>query len=238
MPIQRELLLNAGLSSASANSLTALLTQSNDPADESNKDGFTSNGVGLIVGGAREALQTRPNTYKFVLKNRKGFARIALQTGAPIVPVLSFGENEIYEVIDYQAGSLGRLIHDIIKWFTNVSLAHYNGRGYFQYNYGLIPRRRPITTVIGAPIPVHKTPNPTDEDINRTHAIFCTQLNELFETHKGKYVENADQVHLEYVWFVITLHWHVICNTDINIYWLFCIFMKQQKSLELNITNG
>lgn len=81
------------MSSVSAKSLTAILKQSNDPSD-----GFTSSAAGLIVGGEREQRQSAPNTYKFVLKNRKGFVRIALKTGASLVPAISFGENNTFEV--------------------------------------------------------------------------------------------------------------------------------------------
>ena len=50
-----------------------------------------------MVGGAEESLNARPGIYKLVLKNRKGFVRIAIETGASLVPVFSFGEVEVYD---------------------------------------------------------------------------------------------------------------------------------------------
>lgn len=75
-----------------------MLKQSNNPRDNSNRDGFTSSGVGLIVGGEREQRHSEPNSYKFVLKNRKGFVRIALKTGVSLVPAISFGESNTFEI--------------------------------------------------------------------------------------------------------------------------------------------
>lgn len=118
--------------------------QSNNPIDRSNRDGYSSNAVGLIVGGAREAFISVPNMYKCYLKKRKGFIRIALQTGASLVPAISFGENETYEIIDYESGSWVRLIQDTIERYTKQPMTHYNGRGYLQYNFGLIPKRNPV----------------------------------------------------------------------------------------------
>ena len=37
--------------------------------------------VVLVVGGAREAQLAEPGDYRIVLRQRKGFARIALQQG-------------------------------------------------------------------------------------------------------------------------------------------------------------
>lgn len=81
MPYAREIMLAVGTCWASANSLTKLLTQSNDPNDKLNRDGYTSNAVGLVVGGEREQRYVYPDTYRFFLKTRKGFVRIALKTG-------------------------------------------------------------------------------------------------------------------------------------------------------------
>lgn len=152
-----------------------------------------------VVGGAKEAFYAIPNTYKFVLKNRKGFAKIALKTGAALVPAISFGENNIFDLIDHKPGSWGRFFQDKLKQITTVAPVQFNGRGILQYNYGLIPKRHPLTLVLGAPIHLEKTPNPTMEDVDRVHKLFCDQLTELFETHKGKYVENSENVHLEII---------------------------------------
>lgn len=50
----------------------------------------------LAIGGATESLYCKPHTCDLVLHRRKGFVRIAVQTGASLVPVLNFGENELY----------------------------------------------------------------------------------------------------------------------------------------------
>lgn len=177
--------------SASANSLTRLLQQSNDPNDESNQDGYTSNGVGLIVGGIQEAFYAVPDTYKCVLKNRKGFVRIALKTGAPLVPAISFGENNLFKVMEFKTGSLRRNMKDVFKWISTTTSIFFNGL--------FIPKRQPITIVVGAPIQVDKQSNPSEDDVNKTHELFCMQLKQLFDTHKSKYVKNSDKVQLEFI---------------------------------------
>lgn len=199
MPIMRELLMSWGYCAASANSLNKLLTQSNDPNHESNRDGYTSNAPVLMVGGAQEALLAFPNQYKFNLKNRKGFIRLAIQNGASLVPAIAFGENNIFEQIQYPTGSLCRRIQDLFKWYTGVSPVLFNGRGFLQYNFGFIPRRHPITMVIGTPIPLETNIDPSNKEINEIHTIFCKQLTELFETHKSKYVANSENIHVEIV---------------------------------------
>lgn len=195
LPVIRELFLSVGICSVSANSLTVLLSQSNDPADKSNQDGYTSNAVAVVVGGVREQRNcTYPNTYKFVLKTRRGFVRIAIQTGASLVPAISFGENDYYSFTDYKPNWLRRFFKNADNW-PSIPL----GRGLLQYNFGILPRRHPITTVIGAPIHVEKISNPTIEDIFKIHELFCTRIVELFEEHKRKYVKQFENVHLELI---------------------------------------
>lgn len=47
--------------------------------------------------------------------------------------------------------------------------------------------RKPINTVLGAPISVTKTVNPTQEQIDTLHQTYMDRLHELFEEHKTKY---------------------------------------------------
>lgn len=197
-PIVRELVLSCGNSSATANNLTTLLNQSNDASNKANRDGYTSNGVVLVGGGMREQPYTYPDTYRCVLKQRRGFVRIALQTGASLVPAISFGENNICNMIDVTSKFLLRLGIGY-KQPDRPYPVFPNGRGFFQTSFGLLPLRHPITTVIGAPIHLEKIINPSKELIDQTHDVFCTKLKELFEEHKSKYVKNCENIHLEIV---------------------------------------
>lgn len=71
----------SGFISIRKQSILNHLNTSNDPKDPTNKDGFTSNAVGIVVGGIKEMLYSHPRKYSLVLKNRKGFVKLALQTG-------------------------------------------------------------------------------------------------------------------------------------------------------------
>lgn len=195
-PIFRELAMGFGMASVSARSITTLLTQSNDKDHPSNNDGYTSNAAMLLVGGAQEAIHARPGNYTLVLKERKGFVKIALRTGAPLVPVFSFGEVELFNQVPNPPGSKLRRLQEGFKRITGVAPIMVNGRGLFQYSFGLVPRRRPLTTVVGAPIVTEKRENPTDQEVDALHQKFCDALTNLFETHKTKYLENADNLKL------------------------------------------
>lgn len=52
--------------------------------------------VALLTGGIRELIETHPGKMTVVLKKRTGFLRIARELQLPIVPVLTFGENELF----------------------------------------------------------------------------------------------------------------------------------------------
>lgn len=149
-----------------------------------------------MIGGAQEALNARPGVYKLVLKKRKGFAKIAIQTGAPIVPIFSFNEVEVFDQPSNEPGTKLRRFQDFIKKWTGVAPAIFIGRGFFQYSFGLIPRRHPITTVVGAPVETTMNPTPTSEEIEELHATFIKALTKLFEDHKHKYLKNADKINL------------------------------------------
>lgn len=81
IPFFREVVLSWGLSSVSAESLNYMLQMPNDKSHPLNKDGYTSNAVMVVVGGAQEAIYSRPRNYELVLKKRKGFVRLALRNG-------------------------------------------------------------------------------------------------------------------------------------------------------------
>ncbi|XP_055609792.1 2-acylglycerol O-acyltransferase 2-A-like isoform X2 [Uranotaenia lowii] len=195
-PFFRELCFSWGVASASKECITKLVQAPNDPDDPVNTDGFTSNAVVIIVGGAAESLNCRPNNYQLILKKRKGFCKIALKTGTPIVPVINFGELDLFDQPSNPPGSRLRRFQEWFKCKTGLAPPAIIGRGFFQYSYGLIPRRKPINTVIGAPVEVSKVDDPSMEEVELLHERFCKALETLFETHKHKYVENSEKVKL------------------------------------------
>lgn len=190
VPIMREMFLAWGMSTASARNIRCLLEASNDPKAAANvRDGRTGNAAAVVVGGAQEAANARPGNYEVVLLRRKGFVRLALQTGTPLVPVISFNEVEVYDQLTYPVGSKTRMFQEAFKRLTGVMPVLFFGRGIFQYTFGLLPLRRRITTVVGAPLEVPLVEQPDAEQIERVHAQFCVALVALFEAHKATYIE-------------------------------------------------
>ncbi|KAF2905490.1 hypothetical protein ILUMI_00688 [Ignelater luminosus] len=185
MPALRELILSTGMCSSSASSINYLL-------------GYPGGGkaVALMVGGAAEAFNCKPGQYRIILTKRKGFVKIALKNGAPLVPVISFGENDLYNQVNNPKGSLIRRIQEKLKDVTGIAFAIPMGRGLFQYSFGIIPLQRPISTIIGKPIEVKKVANPTQEQVNELHAEFMKQIANLFEEQKYNYLSNPEQTKL------------------------------------------
>ncbi|CAL1267902.1 unnamed protein product [Larinioides sclopetarius] len=179
-PLHREHVMSTGACAATRESIEWLLT----------KEG-KGNALILVIGGAAEALDAHPGDVNLTLKRRKGFVRLALKHGAPLVPVFAFGENDIFLQAENPKGSSLREFQEKIKSFLGFSTPLYRGRGMFQYNYGLLPYRKPITVVVGKPIDVEKVSEPTAEDINVLHQKYMDSLYALFEEHKEKFAPES-----------------------------------------------
>eukprot|EP00112_Aurelia_sp_Birch-Aquarium-sp1_P004900 Seg1554.2 transcript_id=Seg1554.2/GoldUCD/mRNA.D3Y31 product="2-acylglycerol O-acyltransferase 2-A" protein_id=Seg1554.2/GoldUCD/D3Y31 len=175
-PFYREMMMALGICDVSKESIIHLCSK--------NQGG---NAVIIVVGGAAESLNAHPGAATLTLKDRKGFVKMALVTGSALVPVYSFGENDLFSQVDNPKGSWLRSFQ--IRFMKIVSFAPvlFHGRGIFQYNFGLLPYRRHVTTIVGAPIPVYKRANPTMEDIDRLHKKYIERLQMLFDKYKGKY---------------------------------------------------
>lgn len=107
---------------------------------------LTKEGVGnmvvLLPGGVQEIRYAEQNKFKLKLESRKGFIRLAMETGSSLVPILSFGENDIYHVPE-KSTWLGRMN----VWFyerTKSTLPIYWGPLKF---LPTLPFRVPINTV-------------------------------------------------------------------------------------------
>jgi hypothetical protein len=64
-----------------------------------------------------------------VLNKRKGFVRIALQTGAQLVPVIGFGENDLYDI--KEPGPWRLKLTRFTKKYFGFTLPNPSGLGFF-----------------------------------------------------------------------------------------------------------
>ncbi|XP_077399896.1 2-acylglycerol O-acyltransferase 1 isoform X1 [Vanacampus margaritifer] len=173
VPFFRDYIMCVGLVSSSKSSLSYLMSRPQG-----------GNVAVIAVGAAREALDARPGALTLQLRQRKGFIKLALRHGAQLVPVFSFGENELFEQIQNPTGSRLRTVQDRLQSIMGISLPLINGRGVFQYSFGLMPHRKAILTVVGKPIQVATIASPSSEDIDTLHKVYLEHLSELFERHK------------------------------------------------------
>lgn len=65
----------------------------------------------------------------------------------PLVPIFSFGENDLFEQVRNPKGSWLRKLQHRLQQIMGISLPLFHARGIFQYSFGLVPYRRPICTV-------------------------------------------------------------------------------------------
>jgi len=79
---------------------------------------------------------------------------VALTTGAHLVPVISFGENDLFDPIAVEKHSFTWYTQQLTKSMLGFCVPPFVGRGILGYPYGLLPKPRPIVTVVGKPLPV------------------------------------------------------------------------------------
>jgi 2-acylglycerol O-acyltransferase 2 len=138
-----------------------------------------------MVGGSEEAYHAGVSEYEeLILSKRKGFIRIALETGTPIVPVYGFGENALYTIIPSKH-PYWQKFQSFFKSLTKYPISVVNGRGIGNFEFGILPRRVPLTTVLGEPIIVPKIEKPSQEEIDKWHSLYIEKLKDVYRDYKG-----------------------------------------------------
>ena len=127
----------------------------------------------LCPGGINELLKMEEEKSKernannlYISTKHKGFIKEALRNNTSIIPVLSFGEQELLSP------------KTIFKW-GRLIIPIPIGRYYLP-----IPRKQPVTVIIGKPIKHKKCTNPTDNDVKEYHKKFYDRMRELFDKYR------------------------------------------------------
>lgn len=180
IPIYRDYILSMGLRSVSKESITNILS----------RGGTDGHGAGravtIVIGGARESLEAQPGTLRLVLGERKGFVKVAMRTGADIVPVLAFGENDLYDQVSPKSHPHLHRLQMFVLRTLKFTLPFLHGRGIFNYDVGLMPYRRPLNIVVGKPIRVTKRAESDLEtsEIDQLHGLYVKELEKMWERYK------------------------------------------------------
>lgn len=173
VPFFRDYALAIGGISASRKSIRKCLAQG------------PGHSVGIVIGGAKESLHTNRGDRQLILKNRRGFVREAIMAGASLVPMYVFGENDLFEQLQYP------WLQKVQGWLqTKMKFA----LPVFYGKFGFIPKRTPLTAVMGKPIEVEKNPKPSYKEIERMHGRYLEELRRVYEKFKPTYDPEGDDL--------------------------------------------
>lgn len=184
-PIYRDYLMALGITSVSKKNALKVLANNQS--------------ICIVVGGVRESLLSSEDSVELILHNRKGFIKLALQTGnVSLVPVFGFGETNCFKVYETQEGSV---LHKIQFWFKQklgFTFPIFFARGLFNYDFGLIPFRTPLNVVLGEPIYIkEKYDQPDQSLIEHYHSLYVQELKNIYYTNRHKF--GSSNIELEIV---------------------------------------
>ncbi|KAH6660595.1 diacylglycerol acyltransferase [Truncatella angustata] len=187
IPIYRDYVMAMGLRSVSKDSIANILTRGGP-----NNEGM-GRAVTIVIGGARESLEAQPGQLRLILKERKGFIKLAVRTGADLVPVLAFGENDLYDQLRPKEHPVVHKIQMFILKVWKFTLPFLHGRGIFNYDVGLMPYRHSLNIVVGAPIKVQQYKRIDDQEIDRLHELYVEELLKLWDRYKDEFAGDRQE---------------------------------------------
>lgn len=163
-------------------------------ATRSSVDRSLSNGdrIGIAPGGILEMFENypkkgrKPNEECVLLESRKGFIRMAIKHGVPVIPVFCFGGSKAFKRLQFPP------FVEKISNTLRISLCILFGR------WGLpVPFFTKLLYAIGSPIyppRLNDSECLNDTQVNVMHERYCNELRKLFETYKEDYGWSNKQI--------------------------------------------
>ena len=138
---------------------------------------FCPGGVQEVL--AMDTASKNPDDIILFLQKRKGFVKMALEYGSPIVPVFTFNLDGSFGYV-LPKGKLVALIARMIGFLP----LFFWGRFYIPLG---MPFPQQITVVLGKPIDVPKldASEISSDIVDKYHTMFIEEMKALFERHKA-----------------------------------------------------
>jgi hypothetical protein len=146
--------------------------------------------LSVVAGGIEEIFEVKPGRMRLAISRRRGIFKMALETGTALVPVLTYGENELYQPVDW--GWLDALnrrlvplgfcfpiptLDSCLRWMRLTDR----------------PFKTPVRTVIGPRLAVEKVVGPVGEAaVVELRERYFVALRELYAKTRGSYSEELE----------------------------------------------
>lgn len=130
----------------------------------------------VSAGGMREMLYENTS----LLSKRRGIFKMALETGTPLVPVISVDDNRLWKTVDMPGW-----IQDALKPY-DMCIPVPTLKSVYKW-LGMLrnPLKDPIRSIIGTPILVEKAVAPSESDIAELRRKYIDALQKMYKTETG-----------------------------------------------------
>jgi len=132
--------------------------------------------LALVPGGFEEAVLAHPGTNELFMSRNLGWIKHAMRGGYGVVPVFSFGENELYDT--WQGFKLARAA---FAGRTRIPMIV----AYFHKRF--FPPRHPIALVVGEPVWFPRIEDPTKEQVQKCYGLYVEAVRAHYEKHKASH---------------------------------------------------
>ncbi|CBZ50256.1 loc100127341 protein, related [Neospora caninum Liverpool] len=142
------------------------------------REALTNSGdsVVLVPGGIAEMYAINPSKECLHLNERKGLLKLALETGAEIVPIYCFGNTQTFKL-----AKGCRTLQPFARLFR-IALLLFYGR------FGLpVSFEVPLLYVIGKALRFPQIQQPSSQDIEAAQKQYLAAVQRIFNTYKGLY---------------------------------------------------
>ena len=134
-----------------------------------------NNAVSLVVGGVEEMFYQESKKMYLVLNNRKGYLKLALETKKPLIPVLTFGENELYKA----SPMLNTDFNRFCKKYLGIVFPFVTWESFIQWKKIAYEPLETVNTYVGEAIIPQE-----NETLESLGSRYKEALQELFEKNK------------------------------------------------------